>query len=136
MSPARTFEATSFWSRMRAGRSGRRLNRAWAEATTITGKTNMSIVRVGGSGFQAARMLWKAKRSQAIAIGAIWSCLVAVCLWKLRAGTFNVAGFGSDSAIPVLMANDRHWDLFQCFFYGQDRFGAWPFLLIRIVWSA
>jgi hypothetical protein len=81
-------------------------------------------------------MLWKAKRSQAIAIGAIWSCLVAVCLWKLRAGTFNVAGFGSDSAIPVLMANDRHWDLFQCFFYGQDRFGAWPFLLIRIVWSA
>ena len=30
------------------------------------------------------------------------------------------------------MANDRHWDLFQCFFYGQDRFGAWPFLLMRI----
>jgi len=47
-----------------------------------------------------------------------------------------VARFNSDSAIPVLMANDRHWDLFQCFYYGQDRYGAWPFLLIRIAWSA
>jgi hypothetical protein len=31
------------------------------------------------------------------------------------------------------MANDRHWDVFQCFYWGQDRFGAWPFLLARLV---
>ena len=112
------------------------MNRASVEVTTITDRTNKSIVRASGSGLAAARMIWTGKRIQAIAIGAIWSFLVAVCLWKLRAGTFNVARFSSDSAIPVLMANDRHWDLFQSFYYGQDRFGAWPFLLIRIAWSA
>jgi hypothetical protein len=47
-------------------------------------------------------------------------------------GTNALEPFNSDIAIPVLMANDEHWDLFQCFYYGQDRFGAWPFLLVRI----
>jgi hypothetical protein len=30
------------------------------------------------------------------------------------------------------MANARRWDPFQLFYYGQDRYGAWPFLAIRL----
>jgi hypothetical protein len=37
--------------------------------------------------------------------------------------------FDSDGAIPVLMSNDRHWDLFHAFYLGQDRTGAWPFFV-------
>ncbi|HLL55992.1 MAG TPA: hypothetical protein VK447_20695 [Myxococcaceae bacterium] len=44
-----------------------------------------------------------------------------------------VVPFHSDNAIPVLMANDPRWTPFSLYFYGMDRFGAWPFLLARLV---
>jgi hypothetical protein len=41
--------------------------------------------------------------------------------------------FNSDAAIPIIQSNDSKWDLFRAFFYGQDRFGAWPFLLANLL---
>ncbi len=43
--------------------------------------------------------------------------------------------FHSDAAIPVLMANESHWDLFHAFYFGQARFGAWPFFLAHWLFS-
>ncbi len=58
---------------------------------------------------------------------ALWTQLTALAPSRGAAPTFN-----SDSAIPVLMANDAHWDAFRLYFYGQDRFGAWPFWLAHL----
>jgi len=43
-----------------------------------------------------------------------------------------VQPFSSDSAIPVLMARERGGHgLFDAYYWGQDRLGAWPFLIAR-----
>lgn len=44
--------------------------------------------------------------------------------------------FNSDTAIPVLMGNETHWDLFHAYYLGEDRFGAWPFFLAHLVATA
>jgi hypothetical protein len=44
-------------------------------------------------------------------------------------------GFSSDSAIPLLMSQYRGHTPFSLYYWGQDRFGAWPFLL-GSAWSA
>ncbi len=41
--------------------------------------------------------------------------------------------FTSDAAVPVLMANDAHWDAFRLYYYGQDRYGAWPFWIAHLL---
>jgi hypothetical protein len=41
--------------------------------------------------------------------------------------------FNSDSAVPVLMSNETHWDIFHAFYFGQDRFGSWPFFLAHLL---
>jgi hypothetical protein len=51
----------------------------------------------------------------------------------LGPGTLGLPPFNSDAAVPVLMANETHWDLFHAYYFGQDRFGAWPFLLAHWV---
>jgi len=46
----------------------------------------------------------------------------------------NNVSFNSDSAIPVLMSNDeRPLTIFNLYYYGADRWGAWPFLGTRLV---
>lgn len=63
------------------------------------------------------------------------SCLVLAARWTLLfdpAGQ-NVDGFDSDDAIVVLMANDWHWTPSHLFYFGQDRFGAWPFLAMSLL---
>ena len=41
--------------------------------------------------------------------------------------------FNSDSAIPVLMANDRRpITIFNFYYYCADRWGGWPFLPMQI----
>jgi len=83
----------------------------------------------------------RARRAGLLIAFGVWIAFVASCLRSLKAGTVNVGSFSSDSAVPVLMANGSAWNVFQTFFYGQDRFGAWPFLLLRlakplgVVWS-
>lgn len=44
---------------------------------------------------------------------------------------FIVGGFSSDTSIPVLIANSDEWSPFSLYYWGQDRFGSWPFLLYR-----
>ncbi len=73
-----------------------------------------------------------AKLLPPLIVPTTWACLVVVCFVRLRAGTVGLPNLNSDTAIPILMTNDRHWDVFQLFYYGQDRFGAWPFLSIRL----
>ncbi len=46
-----------------------------------------------------------------------------VCLGPWSRGYFN-----SDEAIPILMANDEWLRPDHMFFFGQDRFGGWPFI--------
>ena len=63
---------------------------------------------------------------------------VALGLWAARVlpelGPGPVDGlYNSDSAIPVLMSNLATGAPFDWLYWGQDRFGGWPFLLARIL---
>jgi hypothetical protein len=67
------------------------------------------------------------------AIGA-----VAIGLWAARVlpelGPGPPDGlYNSDSAIPVLMSNLATGAPLDWLYWGQDRFGAWPFLLARVL---
>lgn len=42
------------------------------------------------------------------------------------------ANFNSDAAIPVLMCNAHGFTAFDLYYWGQDRFGALPWLLARL----
>ncbi|MFL5319482.1 MAG: hypothetical protein ACJ790_07475 [Myxococcaceae bacterium] len=44
----------------------------------------------------------------------------------------KAANFNSDSLIPVLMANAGGFSRFDLYYWGQDRFGALPFLIARL----
>lgn len=44
---------------------------------------------------------------------------------------FIIGGFSSDTAIPILMANSDYFSPFSLYYWGQDRFGSWPFLAFR-----
>ncbi len=65
----------------------------------------------------------------------LWAALV--CLPALAAPRVSRAlipgpsVFNSDLAIPVLMVRAREWSLFDAYYWGQDRLGAWPLLLLR-----
>ncbi len=49
-------------------------------------------------------------------------------------GSAHVGLFDADMAIPVLMANGSSGHrLFDAYYFGQDRSGAWPYLLARAV---
>lgn len=46
----------------------------------------------------------------------------------------NNTGFNSDSAIPILMSNeDRPITVYNLYYYGTDRWGAWPFLATHFI---
>src|SRR5258706_10701878 len=46
----------------------------------------------------------------------------------------NNVFFNSDGAIPLLMANDdRSITLFDAYYFGGDRWGAWPMLSARLI---
>ena len=79
------------------------------------------------------------KRAAGLALEAGWLALL-VLLWWRSAFLFGpassyVTAFNSDSAIPVLMARGPLHGLFSAYYWGQDRFGAWPYLLAS-GWSA
>jgi len=60
-------------------------------------------------------------------LGAVTAGVGAALAIGLDPSGAAAVPFNSDGAIPVLMANHRPWDLFHLYFYGMDRFGAWPF---------
>lgn len=69
-----------------------------------------------------------------IAVLAGWSYF----LWRAigafgPASDVNAIDFNSDSAIPVLMVNDqRPITVFNFYYYGADRWGAWALLLMQV----
>jgi hypothetical protein len=73
----------------------------------------------------------------------IWSFFLLRTIDVFGPGSANV-DFSSDSAIPVLMSVDKSpVTIFNLYYYGTDRWGAWPFLITQLVghvtgyqWSA
>lgn len=72
---------------------------------------------------------------------ALWT-LAALLVWSLALwrgiGVFgpgtdlNDVSYNSDSAIPVLMANDQGpITIFNFYYYGADRWGGWPFVVCQ-----
>jgi hypothetical protein len=78
---------------------------------------------------------WLGVAAAALAVVA-WGA----CLWRASAvfgpDSAHVQPFNSDSALPVLMANDPVIDSFRTYIYGQDQIGAWPFLLCQLATRA
>ncbi|HKC65917.1 MAG TPA: hypothetical protein VKB86_19895 [Pyrinomonadaceae bacterium] len=61
---------------------------------------------------------------------SIWLFFLVRSIQVFPPGSAYVTSFNSDTAIPVLMANEnRPITIYSAYYYGQDRFGAWPFLL-------
>ncbi|PTL82020.1 hypothetical protein [Vitiosangium sp. GDMCC 1.1324] len=57
-----------------------------------------------------------------------WASVLAQAFTHFDPGSLAVTGWNSDSAITVLQSNDPVFDAFRLYYYGQDRFGAWPWL--------
>lgn len=81
------------------------------------------------------------KRSFAEVLALLgWALSLALALCWIQPGLGGLPPYNSDAAIPLLMARSERVDLFHAYYWGQDRFGAWPFLLARLVggrsWSA
>jgi hypothetical protein len=67
---------------------------------------------------------------------AAWCLFLVRALYVFRPGGSNV-DFDADSAVTVLMAVDKApVTIFNVYYYGQDRFGAWPFLIARLLGSS
>jgi len=60
-----------------------------------------------------------------------WAFLLWQAIELFRPDSSLLPTYSSDDAIPLLMANEPRMTPFSLFYYGQDRFGAWPFLLAR-----
>lgn len=65
----------------------------------------------------------------AVLLGVLWFRALS----RFAPGGALVGPFDADMAIPVLMSNGSsgQW-LFDAYYFGQDRFGAWPYLLARL----
>ncbi|HKQ54136.1 MAG TPA: hypothetical protein VJT74_17295 [Pyrinomonadaceae bacterium] len=78
---------------------------------------------------------------KALRIGAALA-LWAFLLWRATvvfgpSTDINDIPYSSDSAIPILMSNDeRPITPFSLYYYGTDRWGAWPFLLTKLAHRA
>lgn len=62
-----------------------------------------------------------------------WGAVAARAAQVFAPDSVYVQPFNSDSALPVLMANDHVIDLFRAYNYGQDQIGAYPFLFGQLV---
>ncbi|MDC0712246.1 hypothetical protein POL68_27510 [Stigmatella sp. ncwal1] len=67
------------------------------------------------------------------AVLLLWGLLTARATQVLGPQTLQVPLYNSDGAIPVMMCNADGWSFFDVYYYGQDRFGGWPFLAARAV---
>lgn len=71
-------------------------------------------------------------RRRALLIALFVAAVVTAWVTAFQKFPFE-SGYNSDSAIPVLMANWDSWSLFHLYYFGQDRYGALPFLLMQLV---
>ena len=62
-----------------------------------------------------------------------WGALLARAVVVFAPDGVHVQSFNSDSALPVLMANDPVIDPFRFYIYGQDQVGAWPFIALQLI---
>jgi hypothetical protein len=87
--------------------------------------------------FGAAAQTHEEERRPALRTAQLSVCLALgmaavafVFAWtSLGPDSLLLRPFNSDGAVPVLMANQTHWDLLSAFYWGEDRYGAWPFFL-------
>jgi hypothetical protein len=68
----------------------------------------------------------------AVALAA-WVALAAHAAQVFAPDSVYVQPFNSDSALPVMMANDAVIDPFRTYVYGQDQIGAWQTLPLQVV---
>lgn len=72
------------------------------------------------------------RRSQ-FALPALVAVTLLAVARAFAPGMQAVGPFDSDQAIPVLMANTPRLTGYELFYWGQDRLGAWPFLVVSLV---
>ncbi|MDT7541200.1 MAG: hypothetical protein QOE33_1104 [Acidobacteriota bacterium] len=75
--------------------------------------------------------------TRAILFGALallaWGAAGVRAAQVFAPDSIYVQPFNSDSALPVLMADDPIIDPFRTYIYGQDQIGAYPFILCQLV---
>lgn len=74
----------------------------------------------------------KALASSALVV-LVWGFFLVRAVNVFAPDSVYVQPFNSDSALPVLMANDERIDAFRTYIYGQDQVGAWPSLICQLV---
>jgi hypothetical protein len=85
---------------------------------------------------QMQQRLVRARSTGFVLFALVWLFFLARALLVFGPDSAYVQYFNSDSALPVLMANDRVIDPFRVYIYGQDQFGAWPFLGAQLLHRA
>jgi hypothetical protein len=72
-----------------------------------------------------------AQRSVTRALAAaLWATTLLFALTAFTPERDAIESFNSDDAISILMANEPHVTPFHLYYFGQDRFGGWPHLLL------
>jgi hypothetical protein len=64
---------------------------------------------------------------------AVWGAALWRASQVFAPDSSYVQSFNSDSALPVLMANDPTLDIFRTYIYGQDQIGAYPFIFCQLI---
>lgn len=68
----------------------------------------------------------------ALAAAVLGAAGLHTALHSLGPDSAYILRFNSDHGIPLLMIHEPGWDLFRAYYFGQDRFGAWPFFVIHL----
>jgi hypothetical protein len=76
-------------------------------------------------------------RARALLVAAValvvWVGVAARAAQVFAPDSVYVQPFNSDSALPVLMANDPVLDTFRTYNYAQDQIGAYPFIFCQLI---
>lgn len=67
-----------------------------------------------------------------LALVAVWAMCIFRAVRVFGPWSMQVTLFSSEDAIQILMVNASGFDPFSLYSYGQDRWGAWPYLLARL----
>jgi hypothetical protein len=74
-----------------------------------------------------------AARAETLFILVVWLLFLTLALRALGPDSAHTT-FNSDSAIPILMANDeRPITVFDTYYYAADRWGGWPLLVAKVL---
>ena len=75
-------------------------------------------------------------KKQTLLVVLLWLLFLILSIRVFRPDSLYVT-FDSDGAIPVLMANEeRPVTVFDTYYWGVDRWGAWPLMIARAVHQA